>query len=118
MIIILIYFLSTLQVVQMGKVPFPTIAYIIGGTITIGYLLQLPLFMTAAIVKNKGQTLVKKIKGAFKPANSWGPQDPILYRQYADEMAEFDSIDRYSVYQDLWSRMLGREKVYDLATNE
>lgn len=116
MIIILIYFLSTLEVVKMDSkgTPFPTLAYAIGGAITIFYLMQLPLFIMIAIIKNKGQTLYKKIRGAFKPANNWGPQDPILNRQYIDEMAEFDNIDRYSVTQDLWSRVTRREKTYDV----
>lgn len=42
--------------------------------------------MIVAIVRDPGQTLGAKIRGAFTPKKNWGPSDPLLREQYHKEI--------------------------------
>ncbi len=45
-----------------------------GWTIAAFGILQLPLWCLYAIVKQKGDTWLEKIQGAFRPKANWGPR--------------------------------------------
>lgn len=58
----------------------------IGWAITAFGILQLPIWMVVAIVREPGNTLGEKIRGAFRPKKHWGPSDPLLREQYNKEI--------------------------------
>ncbi|XP_017855353.1 sodium-dependent nutrient amino acid transporter 1 isoform X3 [Drosophila busckii] len=82
MTIILIYFYATYEPITYNDQLFPTWAYGIGWAITAFGIMQLPLWMFVAIVRDPGVTLSEKIRGAFRPKKNWGPSDPLLREQY------------------------------------
>ncbi|XP_023170220.1 sodium-dependent nutrient amino acid transporter 1 isoform X2 [Drosophila hydei] len=82
MTIILIYFYATYEPLIYNNQPFPTWAYGVGWTITAFGVMQLPLWMLVAIIREPGNTLGEKIRGAFRPKKNWGPSDPLLREQY------------------------------------
>uniref|UniRef100_A0A1A9W8D8 Transporter n=1 Tax=Glossina brevipalpis TaxID=37001 RepID=A0A1A9W8D8_9MUSC len=86
MTIILIYFLSTYTPLTYNNVPFPNWAYALGWTITAVGVLQLPLWLIVAIIRDPGVTWREKFIGAFKPKKDWGPSDPLLREQYNKAM--------------------------------
>lgn len=90
---------------------YPPLAHTLGGCLSTFGLIQLPIFMCYAIAKAKGDTLLsvsifryflfgkrlqcsvyfyQKIKRAFKPVNSWGPQLPEWYDRYVIHMQDFE----------------------------
>lgn len=54
----------------------------VGWTITAFGLIQLPLWAIYAVIKQKGDTLFDKIRGAFRPVPNWGPLDPAINERY------------------------------------
>ncbi|XP_030241857.1 sodium-dependent nutrient amino acid transporter 1 isoform X2 [Drosophila navojoa] len=82
MTIILIYFYATYEPLIYNNQPFPAWAYGIGWSITAFGVMQLPLWMLVAIIREPGNTLGEKICGAFRPKKNWGPTDPLLREQY------------------------------------
>lgn len=114
MIVILIYFFFTYQPLDYNKIPYPLSAmsmhykyiYFLNETITkfffffylaVGWcitavgVLQLPLWATHAIVRQKGNTLYEKTVGAFKPKENWGPKDPATLERYKKYVANFEN---------------------------
>ncbi|KQS70212.1 sodium-dependent nutrient amino acid transporter 1 [Drosophila erecta] len=86
MTVILIYFYATYQPLTYNNIVYPNWAYTIGWLITAFGILQLPIWMIVAIVRDPGQTLGAKIRGAFTPKKNWGPSDPLLREQYHKEI--------------------------------
>ncbi|KAH8410271.1 hypothetical protein KR009_010481 [Drosophila setifemur] len=86
MTIILVYFYATYQPLTYNNIVYPSWAYNIGWTITAFGILQLPIWMVVAIVRDPGRTLGAKIRGAFTPKKNWGPMDPLLREQYHKEI--------------------------------
>ncbi|EDW89035.2 sodium-dependent nutrient amino acid transporter 1 isoform X1 [Drosophila yakuba] len=86
MTVILIYFYATYQPLTYNDIIYPNWAYVIGWLITAFGILQLPIWMIVAIVRDPGQTLGAKIRGAFTPKKNWGPSDPLLREQYHKEI--------------------------------
>ncbi|XP_030377442.1 sodium-dependent nutrient amino acid transporter 1 isoform X2 [Scaptodrosophila lebanonensis] len=86
MTVILIYFYATYEPLTYNNIIYPHWAYSIGWTITAFGILQLPLWMIIAIIRDPGKTLSEKIRGAFSPKKNWGPADPILREQYNKEI--------------------------------
>ncbi|XP_017860214.1 PREDICTED: sodium-dependent nutrient amino acid transporter 1 isoform X1 [Drosophila arizonae] len=82
MTIILIYFYATYEPLVYNNQAFPAWAYGIGWSITAFGVMQLPLWMLVAIIREPGNTLGEKICGAFRPKKNWGPSDPLLREQY------------------------------------
>eukprot|EP00099_Drosophila_melanogaster_P018612 NP_609726.1 uncharacterized protein Dmel_CG15279, isoform A [Drosophila melanogaster] len=86
MTVILIYFYATYQPLTYNNIVYPNWSYSIGWLITAFGILQLPIWMIVAIVRDPGQTLGAKIRGAFTPKKNWGPSDPLLREQYHKEI--------------------------------
>ncbi|KAL9921350.1 sodium-dependent nutrient amino acid transporter 1-like isoform X1 [Glossina fuscipes] len=86
MTIILIYFLSTYTPLTYNNVSYPNWAYALGWTITAVGVLQLPLWLIVAVIRDPGVTWREKFIGAFKPKHDWGPIDPLLREQYNKAM--------------------------------
>ncbi|KRG02916.1 sodium-dependent nutrient amino acid transporter 1 isoform X2 [Drosophila mojavensis] len=82
MTIILIYFYATYEPLIYNNQAYPAWAYGIGWSITAFGVIQLPLWMLVAIIREPGNTLGEKICGAFRPKKNWGPSDPLLREQY------------------------------------
>lgn len=53
-----------------------------GWTIAAFGIMQLPIWAVVEIVKAEGNTILAKIRNAFKPMADWGPRDPIIYERY------------------------------------
>ncbi|XP_017068126.2 sodium-dependent nutrient amino acid transporter 1 [Drosophila eugracilis] len=86
MTVILIYFYATYEPLTYNNIIYPNWAYSIGWMITAFGILQLPLWMIVAIIRDPGQSLGAKIRGAFTPKKNWGPTDPLLREQYHKEI--------------------------------
>ncbi|XP_017060663.1 sodium-dependent nutrient amino acid transporter 1 isoform X1 [Drosophila ficusphila] len=86
MTVILIYFYATYEPLTYNNIIYPNWAYSIGWMITAFGILQLPIWMIVAIIRDPGQTLGAKIIGAFTPKKNWGPLDPLLREQYNKEI--------------------------------
>ncbi|KAH8393523.1 hypothetical protein KR200_004126 [Drosophila serrata] len=86
MTVILIYFYATYEPLTYNNIVYPSWAYSIGWVITAFGILQLPIWMIVAIIRDPGQSLGEKIRGAFTPKKNWGPTDPLLREQYNKEI--------------------------------
>ncbi|XP_017007143.2 sodium-dependent nutrient amino acid transporter 1 isoform X2 [Drosophila takahashii] len=86
MTVILIYFYATYEPLTYNNIIYPNWAYSIGWMITAFGILQLPIWMIVAIIRDPGKTLGAKIRGAFTPKKNWGPMDPLLREQYNKEI--------------------------------
>ncbi|KAH8323332.1 hypothetical protein KR067_005258 [Drosophila pandora] len=83
---ILVYFYATYEPLTYNNVIYPFWAYSIGWMITAFGILQLPIWMIVAIIRDPGKTVGAKIRGAFTPKKNWGPMDPLLREQYHKEI--------------------------------
>ncbi|KAI8043630.1 hypothetical protein M5D96_004963 [Drosophila gunungcola] len=86
MTVILIYFYATYEPLTYNNIIYPNWAYSIGWCITAFGILQLPIWMIVAIIRDPGQSVGEKIRGAFTPKKNWGPIDPLLREQYNKEI--------------------------------
>ncbi|XP_016956852.1 sodium-dependent nutrient amino acid transporter 1 isoform X1 [Drosophila biarmipes] len=86
MTVILIYFYATYEPLTYNNIVYPSWAYSIGWMITAFGILQLPIWMIVAIIRDPGKTVGAKIRGAFTPKKNWGPMDPLLREQYNKEI--------------------------------
>nr|XP_016945680.1 sodium-dependent nutrient amino acid transporter 1 isoform X1 [Drosophila suzukii] len=86
MTVILIYFYATYEPLTYNNIIYPNWAYSIGWMITAFGILQLPIWMIVAIIRDPGKTVGAKIRGAFTPKKNWGPIDPLLREQYNKEI--------------------------------
>lgn len=66
--------------------PYPNVVYIIGWIIFVFGVAQIPGWAVYAVYKQKGSTLVQKIRNAAKPLATWGPIDPELNKKYHKEL--------------------------------
>lgn len=96
---ILVYYLITLEWanpiaierdVKTGEtlIPFPTAYKIFGYSLTLTIVLQFPIWMIIAIIKDKSETLVGKVFNAFQPSSDWGPRDPEMHMKYLKYLKE------------------------------
>lgn len=58
----------------------------IGWTITVIGIMQVPIWMVVAIIRQPGDTLGEKVRGSFRPKADWGPREPLLREQYNKEL--------------------------------
>lgn len=61
----------------------------IGWTIAAFGLVQLPLWAFVAVVKQKGNSWTEKVRAAFRPAEKWGPSDPITFEKYQKYISQW-----------------------------
>ncbi|XP_017475721.1 PREDICTED: sodium-dependent nutrient amino acid transporter 1 isoform X1 [Rhagoletis zephyria] len=87
MTLILIYFFATYQSLTYNNVEYPNWAYALGWTITALGVIQVPLWAIVAIVRQPGESVNEKVRGAFRPVRNWGPSDPLLREQYNKNLA-------------------------------
>lgn len=83
----------------------------IGWTITAFGLVQLPLWAFVAIVKQKGGTWTEKIAAAFRPADKWGPSDPITFEKYQKHISHWKSEMDNAPALSIWGRI--RRKLFE-----
>ncbi|XP_034097312.1 sodium-dependent nutrient amino acid transporter 1 isoform X1 [Drosophila albomicans] len=86
MTVILIYFYATYEPLTYNNQYYPAWAYGVGWCITAFGIVQLPIWMIVAIIREPGSTLGEKVRGAFRPKKNWGPMDPLLREQYNKEI--------------------------------
>ncbi|XP_037031839.1 sodium-dependent nutrient amino acid transporter 1-like isoform X1 [Bradysia coprophila] len=82
MVAILLYTFFTYQPLKYHDIYYPDSAYAAGWTISAFGIVQLPLWCIYAIIKQKGDTWLEKIQGAFRPKSDWGPSDPVTFQRY------------------------------------
>ncbi|KAG4078938.1 hypothetical protein HA402_010890 [Bradysia odoriphaga] len=82
MVAILLYTFFTYQPLKYHDSYYPDTAYAAGWTISAFGIVQLPLWCIYAIFKQKGDTWLEKIQGAFRPKSNWGPSDPVTFQRY------------------------------------
>ncbi|XP_067628891.1 sodium-dependent nutrient amino acid transporter 1-like [Eurosta solidaginis] len=99
MTIILIYFYATYESLTYNNLQYPTWAYALGWIITAVGIAQVPFWAVVVIIRQPGESLSEKIRGAFRPVEGWGPSDPLLREQYYKLLAN-DSID-----ESLWGKV-------------
>lgn len=61
----------------------------IGWTIAAFGLVQLPLWAFVAVIKQKGNSWTEKVAAAFRPAEKWGPNDPITFERYQKYISQW-----------------------------
>ncbi|XP_020283025.1 sodium-dependent nutrient amino acid transporter 1-like isoform X2 [Pseudomyrmex gracilis] len=75
LIAIFIYTVATLTPLTYGGRSFPGSAHAAGWTILCIGVLQIPLWMIIAMLKNRELSFLQMVKKAFAPASRWGPQE-------------------------------------------
>lgn len=63
----------------------------VGWTISAFGIIQLPLWATHAVIKQKGDTWGEKIRAAFQPNSNWGPTDPVRKEKYLKYIANWQN---------------------------
>lgn len=97
MIAILLYTFTTYEPIKYKDNYYPNSAYgryfisqhyelsfilffpAVGWTIAAFGVLQLPIWCLYAIIKQRGDTWIEKIQGAFRPKANWGPRFEFFY---------------------------------------
>ncbi|XP_070498003.1 sodium-dependent nutrient amino acid transporter 1-like isoform X1 [Chironomus tepperi] len=82
MISILLYFIATWKALTYQGQEYSTEMHIFGWCISLLGLLQLPIWMIYAIYKQTHETIIQKVKAAFKPNKNWGPCDQEIRESY------------------------------------
>ena len=72
---VLTFYLVTLEPVKHNGVEYPGTFYALGWSIAALGILQVPIWMGYAVLKQKGDNWKEKFFGAFRPLPSWGPKD-------------------------------------------
>lgn len=62
----------------------------LGWTISAMGIVQVPLWATYAILKQKGSTFGEKFRRAFKPQANWGPKNPELFERYQKYVTAYE----------------------------
>ncbi|XP_029173799.1 sodium-dependent nutrient amino acid transporter 1-like isoform X2 [Nylanderia fulva] len=75
LITIFIYTVVTLSPLTYSGRSFPASAHAAGWTILCIGILQIPLWMLIAMLRNRNLPLSQMLKRAFAPANGWGPRE-------------------------------------------
>lgn len=83
----------------------------IGWTISAFGLIQLPLWAFVAIVKQKGDSWTEKAAAAFRPADKWGPSDPITFDKYQKYISQWKSDMDNQPSTSIWGRI--KRKLFD-----
>jgi hypothetical protein len=58
-----------------------------GWCITMLGLFQLPIWAAVAIIRQKDEKWIDRVKSAFKPMANWGPRDPTVLANYREFLA-------------------------------
>ncbi|KAL9914057.1 sodium-dependent nutrient amino acid transporter 1-like [Glossina fuscipes fuscipes] len=88
MTVILIYFLSTYTPLTYNNKTYSNGMYAFGWIITSVGVLQIPVWLIVAVVRDPGTTWRDKFFNAFKPKHDWGPRDPLRRQEYNKEINE------------------------------
>ncbi|KAL5286669.1 hypothetical protein ACFFRR_007967 [Megaselia abdita] len=83
---ILVYTFVSYEPLTYKDIVYPNWAYIVGWTIAVFGILQMPIWAVIAIYRQPGGNLKEKIVKAFKPQKDWGPTDPIIREKYLKEI--------------------------------
>lgn len=102
MTIILIYFLSTYTKLTYNNKTYPNWMYALGWFITSLGVLQVPIWLIVAVIRNPGVTWRDKFFDAFKPKPNWGPRDPIRREEYKKEIDDDAKANRGL---DFWGKI-------------
>uniref|UniRef100_A0A1B0G7U7 Sodium-dependent nutrient amino acid transporter 1 n=1 Tax=Glossina morsitans morsitans TaxID=37546 RepID=A0A1B0G7U7_GLOMM len=88
MTVILIYFLSTYAPLTYNNKTYSNGMYVFGWIITSIGVLQIPIWLFVAVIRDPGTTWRDKFFNAFKPKHDWGPRDPVRRQEYKKEISE------------------------------
>ncbi|XP_050448006.1 sodium-dependent nutrient amino acid transporter 1-like isoform X1 [Cataglyphis hispanica] len=105
LISIFIYTIVTLSPLTYGGRLLPESAHAAGWTILCIGVLQIPLWMLIAMLKNRKLPLAQMLKRAFVPANGWGPREVQQckdWRIFKEERAKA----REKRIQPIWKQIL------------
>ncbi|XP_072761035.1 sodium-dependent nutrient amino acid transporter 1 isoform X2 [Anoplolepis gracilipes] len=105
LITIFIYTIATLSPLTYGGKSLPESAHAAGWTILCIGVLQIPLWMLIAMLKNRKLPLAEMLKKAFVPANGWGPREVQQckeWRIFKEERAKA----REKRIQPIWKQIL------------
>ncbi|XP_024888987.1 sodium-dependent nutrient amino acid transporter 1-like [Temnothorax curvispinosus] len=105
LITIFIYTVATLSPLTYGGISLPGYAHVIGVTILCIGVLQIPLWMLIAMLKNRKLPFAQMIRRAFAPANGWGPREVQQrkdWKIFKDERAR----EREKRIQPIWKQIL------------
>ncbi|XP_012058557.1 PREDICTED: sodium-dependent nutrient amino acid transporter 1-like [Atta cephalotes] len=105
LITIFIYTIATLTPLTYGGTLLPGYAHAIGWTIFGIGIVQIPLWMLIAMLKNRKLPFIQMLKRAFAPVNEWGPREVQQrkdWRIFKEERAR----DREKRIQPIWKQIL------------
>lgn len=75
LIIIFIYTVIMMQPLTYAGISYPTSAHVAGSMLLAFGVLQIPLWMMVALIKNRRLPTLQMIHRAFAPASDWGPSE-------------------------------------------
>ncbi|XP_018398178.1 PREDICTED: sodium-dependent nutrient amino acid transporter 1-like [Cyphomyrmex costatus] len=105
LITIFIYTIATLSPLTYGGTSLPGYAHAIGWTILCIGVVQIPLWMFIAVLKNRELPFIQMLKRAFAPKSGWGPREVQQrkdWRIFKEERAR----DREKRIQPIWKQIL------------
>ncbi|XP_012538369.1 sodium-dependent nutrient amino acid transporter 1 isoform X2 [Monomorium pharaonis] len=104
LIIIFIYTVATLSPLTYSGTPLPQYAQGIGWTILCIGVLQIPLWMFIAVLKNRELPFAQMLRKAFAPASGWGPRE-VQQRKNWIIFKEQRARDRAKRIQPIWKQI-------------
>ncbi|XP_011158501.1 sodium-dependent nutrient amino acid transporter 1 [Solenopsis invicta] len=104
LITIFIYTVATLSPLTYGGISLPEYAHAIGWTILCIGVLQIPLWMLIAILKNRELPFPQMLRRAFAPASRWGPRE-VQQRKNWKIFKEERARDREKRVQPIWKQI-------------
>ncbi|XP_018371466.1 PREDICTED: sodium-dependent nutrient amino acid transporter 1-like isoform X2 [Trachymyrmex cornetzi] len=105
LITIFIYTIATLSPLTYGGTSLPGYAHAIGWTILSIGVVQIPLWMLIAMLKNRKLPFIQMLKRVFAPVSGWGPREVQQrkdWRIFKEERAR----DREKRMQPIWKQIL------------
>ncbi|XP_011705286.1 PREDICTED: sodium-dependent nutrient amino acid transporter 1-like isoform X3 [Wasmannia auropunctata] len=105
LITIFIYTIATLSPLTYGGTSLPRYAHAVGWTILCFGVLQIPLWMLIAMLKNWELPFMQMLRKAFAPASGWGPRE-VQQRKDWRIFKEEKARDREKRIQPIWKQIL------------
>ncbi|XP_037916674.1 sodium-dependent nutrient amino acid transporter 1-like isoform X2 [Hermetia illucens] len=101
---ILIYTFVSYEPLQYKGQTYPAWSYAVGWCISALGVLQLPIWICVAVIRQPGDSLGEKFRGAFRPTRNWGPTDPATLERYRKFYAEEEEEDRKNegIIRKMW----------------
>ncbi|XP_055372359.1 sodium-dependent nutrient amino acid transporter 1-like isoform X2 [Condylostylus longicornis] len=96
MLAILIYTFASYSPIEYKDIKYPEWAYALGWTISAIGIMQVPIWIVVAVIKQPGETFLDKFMGSFRPKSDWGPTDHILREQYH----KFIALDEENIFKN------------------